>query len=167
MAENRNIRSDNRLHYHPLKDTLVILFSCLTVASIVLISLFTRPVSQNSYVEIKYGNVLLWDKDDESKETRISFPETGNKVLTYLRSDGPLFLGEGKFFDFYSTNEEEPTVQVTIYADKSIQITKQESPRNVCAKMDRVYFEYTPLVCLPNSFQAVIKSDSGFPQWDN
>ncbi|MFA6624837.1 MAG: hypothetical protein WCS80_03640 [Bacilli bacterium] len=152
---------DTRLTYKPVKDTIVIVLSGLLVVIITLLCVFTRPRTDNSHVEIKYDNVLLWDKNDSTKNTAIEFPDTGSKVLAFLKTDGPLYLGEGKNFEFYGDE-----MDVTIYSDHSIQITKEESPRNVCTNMGRVYNSYTPLICLPNRFQTMIVNSS-FPEYDN
>jgi hypothetical protein len=161
-------KKDPRFQYHPFKDSLILALLVAIIVSIVLASFFLTPRSNNAYVEIRYGTTLLWDKDDTTKNTAIAFPTTGSKVLSYKDSDGPIFLGEGNYFEFYTDGStEEPEVDVTLYSDHSIQITKQKSPRNVCAKIGRIYSEYTPLVCLPNSLEAVIKAGTGYPEWDN
>ena len=151
---------DENLHYKPIKDSILIFLSFLLVAIIVVVTFLVRPSLDYVHVEIKYDRTLLWDPEDPSKNTAIAFPESGEYVITYTRSDGPLFLGEGQEFQFYGEE-----IQITLYSDKSIQITKEESPFNVCSKLGRVYDPYLPLACLPNHFQATIVA-SYFPEWD-
>ncbi len=174
------MKQKSRLEYRPFVDTAMILLSVLIIVAVVLISFFSRPGNDKGtyYCQIKYQNTYLWDKDDEkTKETKlIPFPETGEKVLVYRRSDGPIYLGEGKYFEFYDSGypdngRTEPQIEVTLFSDKSIEITYQKSPRNVCENMGRIYNPYTPLVCLPNSFQASIVSSGithdELPDFDN
>lgn len=174
------MKQKSRLEYRPIVDTAAILLSLLIIAAVVLISFFSRPRNDKGiyYCQIKYQNTYLWDKDDpKTEETKlIPFPETGEKVLVYKKSDGPIYLGEGHDFEFYDqgypdNGRKEPQIEVTLYFDKSIQITYQKSPRNVCENMGRIYNPYTPLVCLPNSFQASIVSSSlshdKLPDFDN
>ena len=87
-------------------------------------------------------------------------PLEGKREIVYRREDGEIFLGEGRYFQFYGEE-----VAITLYSDRSIEITREESPRHVCSYLGRVYDPYVPLVCLPNSFQATIVS-SFFPEWD-
>jgi hypothetical protein len=155
------IPEDPRLTYQPFKDTLLLVLSAFLVGVIVFVTYTLIPKSDNTHAEIRYQTTLLWDKEDSTKNTALSFPKTGNRTLVFLRTDGPLYLGEGKDFDFYGDE-----VDVTLYADKSIRITKEDSPRHVCSNLGRIYGTYTPLVCLPNSLQAMIVAD-GFPTWDN
>lgn len=169
--ENENtgivVKKDARLSYKPIKDTLLILGAVALMVIILLCSLLTQPNGDNAYVEIRYGTTLLWDIDDSTKNTKIAFPSDGSKVLTYKESDGPTFLGEGNYFEFYDDGENEPMVSVTLYSDKSVEITYQRSPKNICENMGRIYSSYTPLVCLPNNFQVMIVKDaSSLPEWD-
>lgn len=172
-------KDDPRLRYHPLKDTLAIVFCVALILVIVLTVFFSKKSVDGTYfANIRYQNTDLWDKDDEStKEERlVPFPKEGKKVLVYKKSDGPYFLGEGKTFDFYDVgypdkDRKEPQIEVTLYSDISIEITYQKSPRNVCENMGRVHNVYTPLVCLPNSFQVSIvsknKEQDHLPDFDN
>ena len=148
------------LSYRPVQDTVLVVLSFLLVGIIVLVTLVLRPDLDNVHVEIRYGRILLWDPDDPDKRTDIPFPDEGEYVITYTREDGEMFLGPGEEFQFYGE-----VMQVTLYADKSIQITKQESPRNVCANLGRIYSAYLPLVCMPNNFTATIVAGY-FPEWD-
>jgi hypothetical protein len=150
-----------RLTFKPLKDIFLMGISALLIVVIVVTTFFLTPRSDDSHVEIRYDTTLLWDKNDTSKTTAIAFPTSGSHTVAFLKTDGPLYLGEGKDFDFYGDE-----VDVTLYADRSVRITKESSPRNVCSNLGRVYGTYTPLVCLPNRIQAMIVSDS-FPIWDN
>ena len=172
-------KEDKRLKYRPVIDTIAIVSSVLIIVAIVLISYFSRPKNNGTYyAKIRYQNTYLWDKDDDStKETKlIPFPKDGKKVLIYKNSDGPIFLGEGNYFNFYDSNypdgdRTEPQIEVTLYSDCSIEITYQKSPKNVCENMGRIYYTYTPLVCLPNSFQVSIVNSSiqtdTLPDFDN
>ncbi len=155
----RGLFSDE-LRYRPVKDSILIFLSFLMVFVIVFVTYLLRPSLENVHVEIRYGATLLWDPKDPSKETAIAFPEEGKREIVYRREDGEIFLGEGRYFQFYGEE-----VAITLYSDRSIEITREESPRHVCSYLGRVYDPYVPLVCLPNSFQATIVS-SFFPEWD-
>ena len=157
----KGLEKKTRLDYHPVKDSVMIVLSFLIVVCIFIGTYYSMPSSDNVYVEIKYGSVLLWDPEDASKNTRIAFPDDEEYTITYTKEDGEIFLGEGNYFEFYGDE-----VAITLYPDKSIQITKEESPRNVCSNLGRIYTTYTPLVCLPNSIQATIVASS-FPEYDS
>lgn len=172
-------KEEKNLKYKPLKDTLAIFISLSIIIVIFLVCFFISSQNKNGtyYAKIKYQNTELWDKDDEStKENKlIPFPKNGTKVLIYKRSDGPIFLGENNYFEFYESNDkdkrDEPQIEVTLYSDISIEITYQKSPKNICENIGRTYNTYTPLVCLPNSFQvSIVKSDiksDTLPDFDN
>ncbi len=151
---------DDNLRYRPVKDSILIFLSFLMVVIIVLVTFLVRPSLDNVHVEIRYGTTLLWDPEDETRNTAIPFPESGEYTITYTREDGEIFLGEGQQFDFYGEE-----VAITLYSDRSIQITKEQSPYNVCSRLGRIYDPYMPLACLPNNFQATIVA-SYFPEWD-
>lgn len=150
------------LKYKPIKDTILILISALIVGIIIFVALFTKPENKLSHVEIRYQNTLLWDKDDPSKNTSIQFPTSGEKKLTYTKEDGSIFLGEGKEFAF-----EGDSITFTLYSNKSIQVLQDEVSchDHTCSKMGRIYYTFTPIVCLPNNIQAMIIAD-GFPEYD-
>ncbi len=152
---------DNRLHFRPLRDILSVLFSVILVFLIVLITWFSLPQSTELYVQIKYANVLLYDKNDPDKKTTIPFPEEGTYVISFTREDGEIYLGEGNYFQFYGD-----VMEVTLYSDYSVEITKEESPRHICSQLGRTYSTYAPLVCLPNYFQVSIVMGGGLPEWD-
>ncbi len=156
----KGLEKKTRLDYHPVKDSILIVLSFLLAVCIFLGVFYSMPTSDNVHVEIKYGSTLLWDPEDETKNTEIQFPDDGEYTITYTKEDGEIFLGEGNYFEFYGDE-----VSVTLYSDRSIQITKEESPRNVCSNLGRIYNSYTPLVCLPNNIQATIVASS-FPEYD-
>lgn len=170
---------EKKLKYNPLKDTITIILSLVIIVIIFLICFFATSKNKTGtyYAKIKYQNTELWDKDDLStKENKlIPFPKDGTKILIYKRSDGPNFLGDDNYFEFYESNDsnkrEEPQIEVTLYSDISIEITYQKSPKNVCENIGRTYNTYTPLICLPNSFQvSIVKSDiksDSLPDFDN
>ena len=162
VTEGLTLKEENRLKYKPLKDSLLIGLSVFIVVAIILIAIFAKPKTDNVHVEIRYNSTLLWDKNDPTKDTAISFPVTGEKVLQFYKDDGPIYLGEGNKFDFYGD-----LVEITLFSNKSIKITKEDSPRHICSNLGRIYTTYTPLVCLPNKIQATIVADSGFPRYDN
>lgn len=179
MIQQKKTDSKLSLIYSPVKDTIAILVGVLVIVAVFLSGYLPnrRKEGETYYCQIKYQNIYLWDKNDpSSKETRlIPFPKSGKKVLVYLQSDGPIFLGEGKEFQFYSDSgkdgREEPQIEVTLYSDVSIEITYQKSPRNVCENMGKVNRPNMPLVCLPNYFQASIVNKDGshekLPEFDN
>ena len=156
----KNLLVDENLVFHPLKDILSVLFSLSFVVVIILVTYFSLPQSSESYVQIKYANTFLYDLNDPNKRTNIPFPEMGTHVISYTREDGEIFLGEGNYFQFYGE-----MMEVTIYADKSIEITKEDSPRHICSSLGRSYSSYAPLICLPNYFQVSIVM-GGLPEWD-
>lgn len=151
---------DKRLTFKPLKDIIVVLFSFIVVVVIILLTYFSLPQSTATYVQIRYADILLYDLNDPEKRTNISFPEEGKKVISYKREDGEIFLGPGNRFQFYGEE-----MEVTIYSDKSVEITKEDSPRHICSSLGRSYSPYAPLVCLPNYFQVSIVM-GGLPEWD-
>ena len=127
---------DDNLRYRPVKDSILIFLSFLMVVIIVLVTFLVRPSLDNVHVEIRYGSTLLWDPEDPTQNTAISFPESGEYTITYTREDGAMFLGEGQRFDFYGED-----------------------------RLGRIYDPYLPWACLPNNFQATIVA-SYFPEWD-
>ena len=151
---------DKRLSFQPLKDIITVLFPVAVVITIILVTYFSLPQSTMTYVQIKYADTLLYDLNDPEKRTNIPFPEEGVKVVSYTRNDGEIFLGPGNQFQFYGEE-----MEVTIYSDKSIEITKEDSPRHICSSLGRSYSPYAPLVCLPNYFQVSIVL-GGLPEWD-
>ena len=155
-------KNNSSLTFKPAKD-LIIIFSCvLLIIVIVLITFFSMPNNDYSFVQIKYQNVLLYDKNDNEKKTDISFPTTGYKEVTFTKADSHLYLKDGEEFIF-----DEP-ITFTLYADKSIQLKYEhiKCPDHTCSKLGRVYNPYTPIVCLPNNIQAMIITSS-FPEYVN
>ena len=112
---------DDNLRYRPVKDSILIFLSFLMVVIIVLVTFLVRPSLDNVHVEIRYGTTLLWDPEDETRNTAIPFPESGEYTITYTREDGEIFLGEGQQFDFYGEE-----VAITLYSDRSIQIIQPD-----------------------------------------
>lgn len=150
----------DNLTYRPVKDTILLFLSFLLVFLIVFVTVLLRPNTDNVHVEIRYGTTLLWDPEDPTRNPYIDFPTEGERKIVYHREDGPMFLGEGQEFQFYGDE-----VEITLYSDRSIQITKEDSPYHVCLRMGRIYDPYLPLACLPNNLQATIVSNY-FPEWD-
>lgn len=151
-----------RIKYKPIKDSIIIA-CCIFIVVIIFLSTFlSKPKAVLSHVEIRYQNTLLYDKDDESKNTAISFPSVGEKRLEFRKEDGKIFLEDGKDFDFIGEY-----VAITLYADKSIQIKSDDvtCPDHTCSKMGKMKYTFTPIVCLPNKIQAMIVAD-GLPEYD-
>lgn len=153
----------SRLKFKPLKDILIFVVLALLIVILSLCAFYLKPTSDNTHVEIKYNNTLLYDKNDSAKSTEISFPTSGEKKVTFTKEDGSLYLGEGNEFDF-----EGDSITFTLYSDKSIQVLESEvsCSDKTCAHFGRVYTTYTPVVCLPNHMQAMIVADS-LPEYDN
>lgn len=147
--------------FQPKKDIPLFSFLLILVISIITSTFLLLPKGNNKYVNIQYNNQLLWEKEDKDKKTSISFPDKGEKRITLRNEDGILYgIEEG--FSFVDGE-----ITLTLYADYSIQIQKEDvfCKDHTCSKLGRIYTSYTPLVCLPNHFQAMIVTDQ-YPEFD-
>lgn len=155
----------SRLRYRPFSDTLSIVLSAVLVTAIGLATFFLRPkATGGEHVEIKYGNLLLWDLEhpDTPDKTKIQFPESGERVIRFEKSDAPQFDPSLTEFDFYGDE-----VEVTLSSRHTVRITKEDSPRHICSNLGEEKDPYSPLVCLPNHIQVMIVPDSGsLPEFD-
>lgn len=154
------------LKIHPLKDGILFVVSILVIVLIFLVSYYSRPKTdpKTLFVQIKYQDTLLYDKNDPEKKTNISFPREGEKKISFTKEDGSLYLGEEKDFVFQGKG-----ITFTLYDDYSIQVLHDdvECKDYDCFRQGRIYQPYLPIVCLPNTIQArIISSDAGFPEID-
>lgn len=154
------------LKIHPLKDGILLVVSILVIVLIFLVSYYSRPKTdpKTLFVQIKYQDTLLYDKNDPAKKTNISFPSEGEKKVSFAKEDGSLYLGEEKEFVFQGKG-----ITFTLYDDYSIQVLHDdvECKDYDCSRQGRIYQPYLPIVCLPNTIQArIISSDAGFPEID-
>lgn len=148
---------NNPLDFHLKKDIPIYLFSILLIAFIFCFCFFSNKNSDQKYVEIKYQNRLLYDKDDTNKSTEISFPKEGEKKLTFYKNEANIYFSDIDEFAFLDDK-----ITITIYSDNSIQIKKEDitCSDHVCSNMGRIYQVNTPIVCLPNQIQVMIKTKS-------
>ena len=154
------------LKIHPLKDGILFVVSILVIVLIFLVSYYSRPKTdpKTLFVQIKYQDTLLYDKNDPAKKTNISFPSEGEKKVSFTKEDGSLYLGEEKEFVFQGKG-----ITFTLYDDYSIQDLHDdvECKDYDCSRQGRIYQPYLPIVCLPNTIQArIISTDAGFPEID-
>ena len=154
------------LKIHPLKDGILFVVSILVIVLIFLVSYYSRPKTdpKTLFVQIKYQDTLLYDKNDPAKKTNISFPSEGEKKGSFTKEDGSLYLGEEKEFVFQGKG-----ITFTLYDDYSIQVLHDdvECKDYDCSRQGRIYQPYLPIVCLPNTIQArIISTDAGFPEID-
>lgn len=154
------------LKIHPLKDGILFVVSILVIVLIFLVSYYSRPKTdpKTLFVQIKYQDTLLYDKNDPEKKTNISFPSEGEKKVFFTKEDGSLYLGEEKEFVFQGKG-----ITFTLYDDYSIQVLHDdvECKDYDCSRQGRIYQPYLPIVCLPNTIQArIISTDAGFPEID-
>ena len=154
------------LKIHPLKDGILFVVSILVIVLIFLVSYYSRPKTdpKTLFVQIKYQDTLLYDKNDPAKKTNISFPSEGEKKVSFAKEDGSLYLGEEKEFVFQGKG-----ITFTLYDDYSIQVLHDdvECKDYDCSRQGRIYQPYLPIVCLPNTIQArIISTDAGFPEID-
>ena len=154
------------LKIHPLKDGILFVVSILVIVLIFLVSYYSRPKTdpKTLFVQIKYQDTLLYDKNDPAKKTNISFPSEGEKKVSFTKEDGSLYLGEEKEFVFQGKG-----ITFTLYDDYSIQVLHDdvECKDYDCSRQGRIYQPYLPIVCLPNTIQArIISTDAGFPEID-
>lgn len=154
------------LKIHPLKDGILFVVSILVIVLIFLVCYYSRPKTdpKTLFVQIKYQDTLLYDKNDPEKKTNISFPREGEKKVSFTKEDGSLYLGEEKEFVFQGKG-----ITFTLYDDYSIQVLHDdvECKDYDCSRQGRIYQPYLPIVCLPNTIQArIISSDAGFPEID-
>lgn len=154
------------LKIHPLKDGILFVVSILVIVLIFLVSYYSRPKTdpKTLFVQIKYQDTLLYDKNDPAKKTNISFPSEGEKKVSFTKEDGILYLGEEKEFVFQGKG-----ITFTLYDDYSIQVLHDdvECKDYDCSRQGRIYQPYLPIVCLPNTIQArIISTDAGFPEID-
>ena len=107
------------LKIHPLKDGILFVVSILVIVLIFLVSYYSRPKTdpKTLFVQIKYQDTLLYDKNDPEKKTNISFPSEGEKKVSFTKEDGSLYLGEEKEFVFQGKG-----ITFTLYDDYSIQV---------------------------------------------
>ncbi len=155
-----NTKNDTRLpRFTPWKDIPLLSLLLILVISIIVTTFLLLPKGTERYVNIKYDSHLLYDK--ETHKTAFSFPESGSKEITFYNEDGKSY-GLESDFSFV-----DGSITLTLYSDKSIQIKKEDVSCNdhTCSKLGRIYTSYTPLVCLPNHFQAMI-IENGFPEFD-
>lgn len=154
------------LKIHPLKDGILFVVSILVIVLIFLVSYYSRPKTdpKTLFVQIKYQDTLLYDKNDPKKKTNISFPSEGEKKVSFTKEDGSLYLGEEKEFVFQGKG-----ITFTLYDDYSIQVLHDdvECKDYDCSRQGRIYQPYLPIVCLPNTIQArIISTNAGFPEID-
>ena len=154
------------LKIHPLKDGILFVVSILVIVLIFLVSYYSRPKTdpKTLFVQIKYQDTLLYDKNDPAKKTNISCPSEGEKKVSFTKEDGSLYLGEEKEFVFQGKG-----ITFTLYDDYSIQVLHDdvECKDYDCSRQGRIYQPYLPIVCLPNTIQArIISTDAGFPEID-
>lgn len=154
------------LKIHPLKDGILFVVSILVIVLIFLVSYYSRPKTdpKTLFVQIKYQDTLLYDKNDPEKKTNISFPREGEKKVSFTKEDGSFYLGEEKEFVFQGKG-----ITFTLYDDYSIQVLHDdvECKDYDCSRQGRIYQPYLPIVCLPNTIQArIISTDAGFPEID-
>ena len=154
------------LKIHQLKDGILLVVSILVIVLIFLVSYYSRPKTdpKTLFVQIKYQDTLLYDKNDPEKKTNISFPREGEKKVSFTKEDGSLYLGEEKEFVFQGKG-----ITFTLYDDYSIQVLHDdvECKDYDCSRQGRIYQPYLPIVCLPNTIQArIISTDAGFPEID-
>lgn len=145
--------------FRPWKDIPLLSVLLLLVISIIVTTFLLVPKGTERYVNIKYDSHLLIDK--ETKKSAFSFPESGEKEITLTNEEGTLY-GLATDFSFI-----DGSITLTLYSDQSIQIKKDDvsCSDHTCSKLGRIYTSYTPLVCLPNHFQAMI-IENGFPEFD-
>ncbi len=169
QTEERQKQEDSlllSLKIHPLKDGILLIVSALIIVLVFLISFYSRPKTdpKTLFVQIKYQDTLLYDKNDPEKKTDISFPSKGEKKVSFTKEDGSLYLGEGQEFVFQGKG-----ITFTLYDDYSIQVLHDdvECKDHDCSRQGRIYQTYFPIVCLPNTIQArIVSSDAGFPEID-
>ena len=154
------------LKIHPLKDGILFVVSILVIVLIFLVSYYSRPKTdpKTLFVQIKYQDTLLYDKNDPAKKTNISFPSEGEKKVSFTKEDGSLYLGEEKEFVFQGKG-----ITFTLYDDYSIQVLHDdvECKDYDCSRQGRIYPPYLPIVCLPKTIQArIISTNAGFPEID-
>ncbi len=162
MKMNECEKKKQYLTFHPTRD-IILYSSCIfLIVFTFLFALFSKSTSkENTYVEIRYKDTLLYEKDDKEKNTKISFPEEGEKKITFQKEDASFYIEGLQSFDFMGES-----VTITLYSDKSIQILKDEITCNdhVCSKMGRIDKVDIPIVCLVNHIQVMIRSSTGLPE---
>lgn len=154
------------LKFHPIKDSVLLLVAIVVITVVFLSSYYSKPKVDKStlFVQIKYQDVLLYDKNDTTKSTDISFPKEGEKKVSFTKEDSSLYLPEDTAFAFQGKG-----ITFTLYSDYSIQVLHDdvECKDYDCARQGRIYNTYLPIVCLPNGIQAMIVSEKGgFPEFD-
>lgn len=162
MKTKENKKKKNYLLFDPVRDILLYSGCLFLIVFTFVLALFSKSTDNKStYVEIRYQNTLLYAKDDKGKNTKISFPEDGERKITFQKEDASIYIPGLENFDFMGEN-----VTITLYSDKSIQILKDEitCSDHVCSKMGRIYEVDIPIVCLVNHIQVMIKSDMGLPE---
>lgn len=162
MKMKENEKKKNYLLFDPVRD-IILYGTCvvLIVFTFVLALISKSTNTQNTYVEIKYQNTLLYEKDDKDKNTKIAFPEEGEKKINFRKEDASIYIQGLENFSFLGES-----VSITLYSDKSIEIKKEDITCNdhVCSKMGRIRQVDIPIVCLPNHIQVMIKSNTGLPE---
>lgn len=162
MKTNENEKKKGYLFFHPTRDIILYSTCVLLIVFTFVLALISKSTNnQNTYVEIKYQNTLLYEKDDKEKNTKISFPEEGEKKITFHKEDASIYISGLENFSFLGES-----VTITLYSDKSIEIMKEDITCNdhVCSKMGRIRQVDIPIVCLPNHIQVMIRSNTGLPE---
>ncbi len=145
--------------FNPWKDIPLLSVLLIIIVSIIITTYLLIPKGTDKYVNIKYDSHLLYDK--ETKQSEFTFPTSGSKEITLYDKDGKDY-GYDNDFSFINGR-----ITLTLYSDKSIQIKKEDVSclDHTCSKLGRIYSSYTPLVCLPNHFMAMIV-ENGYPEFD-
>lgn len=133
------------------RDFLAIIAAAAAAVAVLIFALVRFPRSGGTDVEIYYRNKLI-----------ATLPLDEDRTVTFCRDN--VDAAEGFVCDYRGFSDfEGPLVQLEI-RERSIRISEETSNRHLCSTQGSISAANTPLICLPNSFQAVIigGKDSGF-----
>ncbi len=132
-----------------ISDILAIGITSIVVIAMFIGNIFWFPKTAGDKVEVYYQNKLV-----------DSFDIKVDRVITFCRDKS----AEGFSCDYTDMSDfQGPVVQLQI-KDGSIKIEEETSKRKLCSIQGSISVSNTPIICLPNSFMAVItgKSDAEF-----
>lgn len=134
------------------RDFIAIGGAVIATIGLLIFTLIRFPLSGGSRVMVYYQNRLIetYNLDE-------------NKTITFCRDD--VDQAEGFVCDFKGMSDfQGPIVQLEI-KERKIRITDETSSKKLCSYQGAIKNANTPLICLPNSFMAVITG--GEPEFDN
>lgn len=125
-----------------IRDLLSIGITLILVLATLIGMFFLFPSTESGTVEVYYRNRLI-DRFDIKVDRTITFCKTSESASNCDYTGFSDFQGE---------------ILVLEIKDKSIQVVEETSKKKLCSIQGKVTSSNLPVICLPNSFMAVITS---------